>query len=79
MALIDELHRPEIGIVPIGDWFTMGAREAALAVNRYFHFKITIPCHYLTFPALAQSPDEFVRSVSGSEVWAPKPGEAREF
>ena len=79
MALIDELHRPEVGIIPIGDWFTMGAREAALAVNRYFHFKIAIPCHYLTFPLLAQSPDEFVRAVSGSEVWAPKPGEAREF
>jgi L-ascorbate metabolism protein UlaG (beta-lactamase superfamily) len=79
MALIDELHRPEIGIVPIGDWFTMGAREAALAVNRYFHFKVAIPCHYLTFPMLAQSPEEFVRGVNSSEVWAPKPMDAREF
>jgi L-ascorbate metabolism protein UlaG (beta-lactamase superfamily) len=79
MALIDELHRPEIGIVPIGDWFTMGAREAHLAVNRFFHFKVAIPCHYATFPMLAQNPDAFVRGVTGCEVWAPKPMDEREF
>ena len=33
MALINELYRPEIGIVPMGDRFTMGARSAALACN----------------------------------------------
>ncbi len=79
MALIDELHNPEVGLVPIGDWFTMGAREAALAVNRFFRFKLVVPSHYLTFPILAQSADEFVRSVNRSEVWAPQPMSEREF
>ncbi len=80
MALIDELFRPEIGLVPIGDRFTMGAREAALAVNRFFRFRVVIPCHYMTFPGIAQSADEFVRGVTVSEVWAPAPMDAaREF
>ena len=79
MAIVDELHKPEIGIVPIGDWFTMGPREAALAVNRYFHFKAVIPCHYLTFPLLAQSAEEFVRQVKNVEVWAPAPMGERSF
>ena len=36
MAILNELHAPKIGIVPIGDRFTMGAKTAAFAVNRFF-------------------------------------------
>lgn len=79
MALIDELHRPQVGLVPIGDWFTMGPREAALAVDRFFHFKYVIPCHWGTYPNLAQSTEDFVRFVHHCIVWAAEPGEAREF
>ena len=79
MALIDELHGAEIGMVPIGDHFTMGAREAALAVNRWFRFKAVIPCHYKTFPMLAQSPETFQRDVKTAEVWAPEPMAVRKF
>ena len=79
MMLIDELHHPEIGIVPIGDAFTMGAREAALAVDRWFRFKTVIPCHYLTFPMLAQSAEPFMRAVRKAEVWTPKPMQSRKF
>ena len=39
MSLIQELHKPDIGIVPIGDRFTMGGAVAALACRRYFKFK----------------------------------------
>ena len=79
MALIDELYRPEIGIVPMGDCFTMGANEAALAVNRWFHFKTVIPCHWGTFPMLAQSTDSFAEAVENAEVWAPRPMESKKF
>ncbi|HXW19182.1 MAG TPA: metal-dependent hydrolase [Roseiarcus sp.] len=79
MALIHELHRPDIGIVPIGDNYTMGPKEAALAVNRWFDFKTVIPRHYKTFPVLAQTPEKFVRDVAKAEVWAPAPMEEREF
>jgi L-ascorbate metabolism protein UlaG (beta-lactamase superfamily) len=79
MALIHELHRPDIGIVPIGDNYTMGPEEAALAVNRWFDFKTAIPCHYKTFPVLVQTPEALVRNVAKGEVWAPSPMEEREF
>ena len=79
MALINELHAPDIGIVPIGDRFTMGAKRAALACQKYFNFSAIIPCHYATFDLLDQSPDMFVSEMSGHNVVVPKVGEGREF
>jgi len=75
MALINELYRPDIGIVPIGDRFTMGARTAALACSRYFSFKTIIPCHYRTFPIIDQSADRFLDEMgSGRDaVVVPEP------
>ncbi len=63
MALIHELHQPAIGIVPIGDRFTMGGAVAALACRRYFDFSTIVPCHYGSFPVLDQSPDKFVEAM----------------
>ncbi|MCB4767266.1 metal-dependent hydrolase [Ancylobacter sp. Lp-2] len=68
MALIDELYHPEIGIVPIGDRFTMDARQAAIACKRFFHFDTVIPAHYATFPLLAASADELVRDLAGTDT-----------
>lgn len=67
MALINELHAPEVGIVPIGDRFTMGAKTAALACKRYFDFKMIFPCHYGTFPIIDQTADAFL-SEMGSDA-----------
>jgi L-ascorbate metabolism protein UlaG (beta-lactamase superfamily) len=78
MALIQEIHRPDIGLVPIGDRFTMGARTAALACKKYFHFKTIIPCHYGTFPIIDQSADAFVSLLDGTNVRVPKIGETIE-
>lgn len=76
MALINELHRPDIGIVPIGDRFTMGGRKAATAARRYFHFSHVVPSHYRTFPLLDQTPEAFAAGLEGSGITllAPKPG-----
>ncbi|WP_099866160.1 metal-dependent hydrolase [Pararhizobium haloflavum] len=63
MALINELHKPEIGIVPIGDRFTMGGAVAALACRRYFDFRTIIPCHYGSFPIIDQTADKFVEAL----------------
>ncbi len=63
MALIEELHRPDIGLVPIGDRFTMGGAVAALACQRYFNFKTIIPCHYASFPILDQNADKFISAM----------------
>jgi L-ascorbate metabolism protein UlaG (beta-lactamase superfamily) len=65
MALINELHRPEIGIVPIGDRFTMGGAVAALACRRFFSFAKVLPCHYGTFPIIDQTADAFVEAMEG--------------
>ncbi|MCC0056988.1 MAG: metal-dependent hydrolase [Rhodobiaceae bacterium] len=81
MALIDELYAPTVGFIPIGDRFTMGARQAAFACMRYFNFDTVIPCHYGTFPIIDQTADSFVREMHGSqtEVVVPKIGEAVRF
>jgi L-ascorbate metabolism protein UlaG (beta-lactamase superfamily) len=79
MALIQEFYRPEIGIVPIGDHYTMGPDEAAYTVNKWFDFKTVIPCHYGTFPVLVKTADEFQSKVRKGEVWAPAPMGSREF
>lgn len=77
MALINELHAPDIGLVPIGDRFTMGGAVAALACQRFFNFDTVIPIHYGTFPIIDQTPEAFVSGMSGTptNVVTPKPGE----
>ena len=78
MGLINELYRPEIGMVPIGDRFTMGAKTAALACKKYFDFKTVIPIHYGTFPILDQTADKFVAEMKGQNVVVPEIGKAFE-
>jgi L-ascorbate metabolism protein UlaG (beta-lactamase superfamily) len=82
MALIAELYRPDIALVPIGDRFTMGAESAALALHRFIKPRLVIPCHYGTFPILAQTPDSFIEAVATRgdhiKVVVPKIGEAVE-
>jgi L-ascorbate metabolism protein UlaG (beta-lactamase superfamily) len=78
MALIHELHAPDILMVPIGDRFTMGADRAAFAVKRFFKPKAVFPCHFGTFPILDQNADAFVAAMEGSgiQVVAPHKGMA---
>lgn len=76
MELINEIHTPDIGIVPIGDRFTMGAATAALACKRYYNFETIIPCHYGTFPILDQTADAFVAALPGYNVKALAVGES---
>ncbi|MHA7970723.1 metal-dependent hydrolase [Rhizobium sp. CAU 1783] len=68
MKLINELHQPDIGIVPIGDRFTMGGAVAALACQRFFDFKTAIPCHYGSFPIIDQTPEKFVLGMEGTRT-----------
>lgn len=74
MALINEIHAPDIGIVPIGDRFTMSGRTAALACKRYFKFKTVIPCHYGTFPIIDPDAAKFLAEMKGQTVSVPKIG-----
>jgi len=66
MELIGELYEPQIGLVPVGDRFTMGGRLAAIACKRYFDFETVIPCHYGTFGLLEATPEKFVEGMKGT-------------
>ena len=68
MALIEELHQPQVGLVPVGDRFTMGGAVAALACQRYFKFKTIIPCHFGTFPIIDATADAFVTAMGETEA-----------
>lgn len=68
MALIQELHAPEILMVPVGDRFTMGADRAAFAVKRFFTPRAVFPCHFGTFPILDPNADKFVAAMEGTGI-----------
>jgi L-ascorbate metabolism protein UlaG (beta-lactamase superfamily) len=80
MRLIRELYAPDLAILPIGGHYTMGPREAAVAVD-YLGVKHVMPIHYGTFPILAGTPDQLrtelaARGLGDVEVHAPEPGES---
>ena len=74
MAIIRELYSPEIVMIPIGDHYTMGPREAAYACN-LLKPKSVIPMHFGTFPVLTGRPDTLRKLAKGVEVVDMKPGQ----
>jgi L-ascorbate metabolism protein UlaG (beta-lactamase superfamily) len=56
MALLREIYAPELAILPIGDFYTMGPLQAAHAV-RLLGVQHVIGSHWGTFPALTGTPD----------------------
>lgn len=78
MQLIAELYEPKIGLVPIGDRFTMGGKLAATACRRYFAFDAVIPCHYGTFGLIDPDASKFLEGMKGgtTKVVVPQRGEA---
>ena len=79
MALIQRLHQPEIGLIPIGDRFTMGPETAALACNEFLDLETIIPIHWGTFDLLTGEPETFRPLVKRGEVLVPEPGEPLEL
>jgi L-ascorbate metabolism protein UlaG (beta-lactamase superfamily) len=77
MKIIGELYVPTVAMLPIGDHYTMGPSEAALAI-RLLNVKHVIPMHYGTFPALTGRPDslqELTRDVPSLEYHVMEPGD----
>jgi len=71
MQLIEKLYHPELAFLPIGDFYTMSPREAALAC-RLLSARKVIPMHFGTFPALTGEPDQLadlLRDFPQTEVW----------
>ena len=61
--IIGNIYKPDIAMVPIGDKFTMGPFEAALA-SMWLNPKVVIPMHYNTFPPIEQDPAIFSNFVT---------------
>ena len=63
-------------MIPIGDHFTMGVKEAAYA-TKLIKAKSYIPIHYGTFPVLTGDPAEFKKIVENgnSKVIIMNPGD----
>jgi L-ascorbate metabolism protein UlaG (beta-lactamase superfamily) len=74
MKIIRELYAPEIAMIPIGDHYTMGPREAAYACN-LLKPKTVIPMHFGTFPPLIGRPSDLKKLVPDVEIREMKPGE----
>jgi L-ascorbate metabolism protein UlaG (beta-lactamase superfamily) len=74
MELIRRLYSPDVAVLPIGDHFTMGPEQAALALE-LIGARRCVPGHYGTFPLLTGTPDELRRLAPDVEVIAPEPGE----
>ena len=74
MAIIRDLYRPQIAMLPIGDHYTMSPREAAYACN-LLKSEIVIPMHFATFPVLTGRPSQLSKLVTGVEIVEMKPGQ----
>ncbi|SPF78353.1 metal-dependent hydrolase [Pseudoprimorskyibacter insulae] len=72
MDWIGDYHKPDIGILSAGGFYTMDMAGAAYAAKRYFNFKTVIPGHYRTFPALEQSAEALAAALPGVDVIEPQ-------
>ncbi len=75
MSLIAELYEPDLALLPIGDHFTMGPKEAAKAIE-LLGAKRVVPQHFGTFPVLTGTPEALRELVPDDvEILALQPGQ----
>jgi L-ascorbate metabolism protein UlaG (beta-lactamase superfamily) len=79
MALIGRVYAPDVAVLPIGDHYTMGPREAAVAAELIGAGRV-VPSHYATFPLLTGTV-EALRDLlpAGIDLVAPAAGETVEL
>jgi hypothetical protein len=79
MQIVADLYHPEVVVMPIGDHYTMGPREAAYAA-RLIRAPFIVPCHYGTFPLLTGTPEalevELAKLGVNAKVVVSKPGQS---
>jgi L-ascorbate metabolism protein UlaG (beta-lactamase superfamily) len=77
MALIHELYRPKVAMLPIGGRFTMDVTQALLAV-KMIKPQFVLPMHYNTFDVIRADAGKFQRLVedqTDAEVIIMGPGD----
>ena len=75
MQLIGRIYSPDVAILPIGDHYTMGPREAAVALE-LLGVERCIPCHYGTFPVLTGTPQALRELAPGAQIEEMEPGDS---
>ena len=78
MQLIGRIYEPDVAVLPIGDHFTMGPREAAVAIE-LLGVRRAVPSHYGTFPLLSGTPDELRELAPDVEILAIESGQTVEL
>ena len=79
MALIQRIYRPTVGLICIGDRFTMGPETAAIACNEFLNLELIVPIHWGTFGLLSGQPQDFQARVRRGRVHIATPGEPFEL
>lgn len=81
MQMIADIYSPDLALLPIGGHFTMGPKEAAIAVKKYLKTKTIVPIHYGTFPILKGTPEEFIKHLGDKSfnVIVMNPGDEKKF
>jgi len=75
MALIQRLYQPKVGLLPVGDRFTMGPEHAAIACNEFLELDLVVPIHWGTFDLLHGDPNVLKDKVKRGRVHIATPGE----
>lgn len=65
MRLIGELNKIDVAMLPIGDNFTMGADDAAIAAE-FLRAGLSIPMHFNTFDLIKTDPHLFAKKVEAN-------------
>jgi len=73
MQLIARLYKPDVAVLPIGDWFTMGPDEAAVALELLGNPRC-VPSHWGTFPLLTGTPDRLAELAPEARIERLDPG-----
>lgn len=76
MALIGEIYKPDIALIPVGGRFTMGPELGSRAAEM-IKPKVAVPMHYRTWPLLVPEIPGF--DPKGVEVKVIEPGESWEY
>lgn len=79
MRLIRDRHAPHVAFLPIGDRFTMGPEDAAIAAE-WLGVKTIVPMHYGTFPELTGTVEGLRQHAGprGIDVVEMRPGDCVE-
>jgi L-ascorbate metabolism protein UlaG (beta-lactamase superfamily) len=78
MQLIARIYEPDVAVLPIGDWFTMGPKEAAVALELLGNPRC-VPSHWGTFGLLTGTPDALAEEAPNAQVERLEPGDTIEL